>query len=349
MGAAAGQHYPKSWDEFRTWFATDDDCADYLDWLRFGNGFSCPACGAEGHGWRRRSGLWDCGACSAVVSVTAGTIFDKTRLPLTVWFAAAWKMTQQSTGISKLGLQRELGLSSSQTAWHLLHRYRAAMARFERPRLSGDVEVDETYIGGARPGKRGRGAYGKTLVVIAVEMPATRGLGRCRMQVVKEASREELHGFIRRNIEEGSVVVTDGLPAYKTIDATGDYTHKAHDIKNSGHQAHELLPGVHRVAANLKTWITGTFHGSVSPEHLQVYLEEFTFRFNRRRSRSRGMLFYRLLECSLAAAPLQYSTLVRVQRPKKSAPTPPKNPTLTHQAFEPRHRPWRAASSRTAP
>ena len=221
------------------------------------------------------------------------------------------------------------------------------MTRSTRPRLSGDVEVDETFLGGVHPGKRGRGAYGKTLVAVAVEVPANKGFGRCRLQVVKDASRPELHGFIRSNVEEGSVVITDGLEAYKTLDTSGDYVHKPHAIKNSGSQAHELLPGVHRVASLLKSWVTGTFHGSVSPEHLQAYLEEFTFRFNRRHSRSRGMLFFRLLECSVAAPPLRYTTLARVQRPKKNRPVPPANLALVHRPFQANHRPWRTADPKS--
>lgn len=347
VAPTAGRHYPRSWDEFRTWYATDADCVDYLDWLRWGGGFVCPTCGVEGHGWRRSDNRWQCGRCDALASVTAGTVFDKTRLPLTLWFAAAWKMTQQKNGVSAVGLRNELGLTSSQTVWHMLHRYRAAMTRITRPRLSGDVEVDETFLGGVHSGKRGRGAYGKTLVAVAVEVPAHKGFGRCRLQVVKDASRAELHGFIRTNVEEGSVVITDGLEAYKTLGASGDYVHKPHAIKNSGSQAHELLPGVHRVASLLKSWVTGTFHGSVSPEHLQAYLEEFTFRFNRRHSRSRGMLFFRLLECSVAAPPLRYSTLARVQRPKKNKPVPPANPALVHRSFQANHRPWRGATPKS--
>jgi transposase-like protein len=259
-----------------------------------------------------------------------------------VWFAAAWQMTSQKHGISALGLKRVLGIGSEQTAWAMLHRYRTAMVRPGRDRLSKIVEVDETFIGGPQPGRRGRGALGKTMVAIAVEQDG-RGLGRCRMQVIEDASIASLRPFLLDHVQPGTVVVSDGWPSYPS--ACGDeYTHQPEPIGPSGLHAHELLPSVHRVAALAQRWLLGTHQGGVKPGHLQAYLDEFTFRFNRRRSRARGMLFYRLLEQSVQATPRTYRSLVT--GPASSRPAPPPLPrdkrvrpaSLAGEALD---RPWR--------
>lgn len=338
----AGVHYPRNWEELVAWFAEDDECRDYLDWLRWSEGFVCPQCSSR-KGWRRVDGRWDCGNCKRVVTQTVGTIFDKTRTPLPLWFAAAWHMTTQKNGISALGLRRELGLGSTQTAWHMLHRLRSAMVRADRKPLSGDVEVDETYVGGDEEGPGGRGALGKTLVAVAVELKTSYGYGRCRLATVADASAASLQGFVRANVERGSVIITDGWPSYVGLGRNGEYKHVPINISKSKRAVHEELPGVHRVAALLKRWLLGTHQGSVSPEHLQAYLDEFTFRFNRRTSRSRGLLFYRLLEGAVAAKPLTYDSLVRTRKPKhdRFKPIPPSSPQLVRQPLETSRRPWR--------
>jgi len=340
----AGVHYPRSWEEFVAWFGNDDDCRDYLDWLRWPNGFECPHCFSTS-GWRRANGSWDCAGCGRMVTQTAGTIFDKTRTPLTLWFAAGWHMTNQKNGISALGLRREFCLGSTQTAWHMLHRFRKAMVRVDRTSLSGEVEVDETLVGGEQVGPPGRGALGKTLVAVAVELKTPKGYGRCRLGVVPDAGAESLQKFVRENIEPGSVVVTDGWPSYVGLGRSGDYKHKAINLSASESEAHEALPAVHRVASLLKRWLLGTHQGSVSPEHLQAYLEEFTFRFNRRRSRRPGLLFYRLIQGSVVSKPLTYEELAKVRRPKRRghSPTPPSNPQLIRHPLESPRRPWRNA------
>ena len=230
--------------------------------------------------------------------MSAGTIFHGTRTPLTVWFSAAWFITSPKDGASALGLQRVLGLGSYATAWAMLHRLRTAMARPARSRLSGDVEVDETFIGGPRPGTRGRGATGKTIVMVAVEHVGTSSLGRCRMQVVANTKIATLARVIRANVEPGSVVLTDGHQSYPR--SLTDCTHKPPNISASGRAAHVDLPGAHRAASQLKRWMMSTCQGSVQPERLRAYLDEFCFRLNRRTSAKRGMLFYRLLVQSLA-------------------------------------------------
>ncbi len=212
-------------------------------------------------------------------------------------------------------MQKLLGLGSYQTGWTMLHRYRTAMIRPGREVLTGRVEVDETFLGSAQPGVRGRGALGKTLVVVAVELRDPRGYGRARMSVIDDAAAATLHKFLVNTVEPGSTVVTDGWAAYPK--ACRDwFVHEPHPVSGSGHDAHELLPAVHRVASLCKRWLLGTHQGGVLPEHTQSYLEEFCFRFNRRHSRARGLLFYRLLQYAAGAPPLTYRQLVANPRPE---------------------------------
>jgi len=190
-------------------------------------------------------GRWVCGGCGRRVSATAGTIFHGTRTPLTVWFAAGWLMVGQKHGVSALGLKRTLGFGSEQTAWAMLHRYRTAMVLPGRERLVGQVEVDEMWLGGPEPGATGRGAQGKTMVLIAVES-ADQVIGGCRMQVAGRADKATLTKFLLGNVKAGTRVITDPWPAYRV--ACGlDYEHRPVTIRSSGLQAHQLLPAVHRV------------------------------------------------------------------------------------------------------
>lgn len=340
-GPRVGVDYPGSYGALRSWFPDDRACLDYLEWLRWPEGFCCPTCGSA-TGWRLDDGRWSCGGCKRRVSVTAGTIFHRTRTPLSVWFSAAWQMTSQKHGISALGLQRVLGIGSEQTAWAMLHRYRTAMIRPGRDRLSGIVELDETFLGGPEPGKRGRGALGKTLVAVAVEQDG-RASGRCRMQVIPDASSSVLAAFLADHVEPGAVVTTDGLSSYPN--ACAGYDHQLVNVARSGRQAHELLPGVHRVASLTKRWLLGTHQGGVRPTHLQAYLDEFAFRFNRRRSNARGMLFYRLLEHAVQAPPRSYRSLVADpgSRGRATMPTPPPTKRVRPDSLntEPLDRPWR--------
>lgn len=338
----AGADYPGSYADLLSWFPDDAACLDYLDWLRWPDGFLCPHCGGT-RAWRCADGRWSCGGCARRVSPTAGTIFHATRTPLTVWFAAAWHMTSQKHGISALGLKRVLGIGSEQTAWAMLHRFRTAMVRPGRERLRGAVELDETFLGGPEPGRPGRGALGKTMVEVAVERDGTR-LGRCRLAVIDDASAASLHAFLLAHVEPGSVVLSDGWAAYPRA-CGADYRHEPLVISGSGSAAHELLPGVHRVAALAKRWLLGTHQGGVKPGHLQAYLDEFTFRFNRRRSRARGMLFYRLLEGAVGASPRTYRSLVvGPGSGRRTMPMPPSDKRVRSESLagERRDRPWRS-------
>ncbi len=317
----AGRDYPPSYAELLAWFPDDDACLDYLEWLRWPGGFVCPRC-ATVRSWRMCDGRFWCEHCRRRVSVTAGTIFHRTRTPLTVWFAAAWFMTSAKNGVSAKTLHRLLDFGSYQTPWTMLHRFRTAMIRPGRDRLVGEVEVDETLIGGAKAGKRGRGAAGKVLVVVAVEMLSPKGFGRCRLRVVPNAQASTLRSFLLDYVEPGSVVVTDGWSSYPSA-VGNDYVHKPLPTTGSGVKAHVSLPGVHRVASLVKRWLLGTHQGAVEADHLQGYLDEFAFRFNRRRSEFRGLLFRRLLEQAVQVEPVTYKSLVVNPSLKRTKPQPP--------------------------
>jgi len=249
-----------------------------------------------------------CTGCQYQGSLTAGTIFQDTRKPLTVWFRAIWWVTTQKNGASALGLQRILGLGSYVTAWTWLHKLRRAMVRPGRDRLGGRVEVDETYVGGLEEGVRGRQTETKALVAVACEEDGN-GVGRIRLRRVPDASAASLHAFVEQAIEAGSVVHTDGWEGYTGLEAKG-YKHKVTVLQRRSRSPSQLLPRVHLVASLLKRWLLGTHQGAVSPDHLDYYLDEFTFRFNRRRSRSRGKLFYRLLQQAVAVEPTPYKRLI---------------------------------------
>jgi len=294
------EDYPKNISEFEERFSTEQSCQDYLFNLRWPEGFRCPRCGFE-RSWSTRRGLYRCQLCDMQVSVTAGTVFQDTRKPLRQWFRAIWYVTNQKHGVSALGLQRFLGLGSYRTAWTWLHKLRCAMVRPGRDRLSGAVEVDETYIGGQQAGKRGRGAAGKALVLIAVE-DKEEAFGRIRLVQIPDASAKSLTEAIRKSIEPASLVRTDNWRGYQGLESKG-YTHQV--IRKEAIVGDDLLPLANRVASLLKRWLMGTHQGAVQPSHLDYYLDEFTFRFNRRTSRSRGKLFYRLVQQAVAIQPVQ--------------------------------------------
>jgi transposase-like protein len=300
----AGEQYPGTWREFRAWFGEETSCIAYLEHLRWKAGFRCPKC-EGGKGWRLADGRWFCAACNRRISVTAGTVFDRSRVPLQDWFTAAWYMTNQKHGLSALGLQQLLGLGSYQTAWTMLHKLRTAMVRLGRDRLHGSVEVDETYVGGAEEGVRGRETNTKFIVGIAIEILSPKGFGRIRLHRLHDVSGNSLVPFICNAVEPGAEVCTDAWKGYTTLAKQG-YRHKTINVSHSGDPAHVSLPGVHVVASLLKRWLLGTHQGSVTAQHLDAYLDEFAFRFNSRHSRQRGMLFYRLLENAVATMPTRF-------------------------------------------
>jgi transposase-like protein len=298
------EDYPRTQLEFEQRFATDEGCRPYLFALRWPDGFVCPRCG-HGQAWAMQRGRWLCAACRYQASVTAGTIFQDTRLPLTLWFRAMWSITSQKNGVSAMSVQRILGLGSYQTAWAWLHKLRRAMVRPGRDRLDGRTEVDETYVGGREQGVVGRLTQDKSLVLVAAQEDG-RGIGRIRMRRVEELTKATVRAFLAEAVEPGSVIRTDGLNVYEGLDG---YRHEPVVIKRQTGNASTVLPRVHRVAALLKRWLLGTHQGAVRPRHLDDYLDEYTFRFNRRKSASRGKLFYRLVQQAVQVAPTPYKTL----------------------------------------
>lgn len=308
------EDYPANLLEFEQRFQTDVDCRAYLEKLRWPKGFRCPQCGHE-RGWRTgRQGLWECAVCHRQTTVTAGTIFEGTRKPLRLWFLAMWFIVSEKNGISAMGLQRQLGFQRYETVWTWLHKLRRAMVRPGRDRLSGNIEADETYVGGAAEGKRGRGAENKHIVVIAAEENGA-GIGRIRMRRVDDVSHTSLLPFIQEAVEPGSVIHTDGWKAYGKLPKLS-YQHEVSIINRSEELASELMPRVHRVASHLKRWLLGTHQGAVGGNHLDYYLDEFTFRFNRRKSRKRGKLFYRLVQQAVQVDPVTWETVAAGYAPQ---------------------------------
>jgi hypothetical protein len=305
----SGLDYPGTFQEFDDWFSSEKSCLDYIAKLRWPKGFHCPSCGfkPEKPSLMGR-GLFLCRKCKKQTSITAGTLFHRTHKPLRIWFFAMWFVTSQKHGANALGLQKVLGLGSYNTAWTWLHKLRRAMVRPGRDLLTGSVEVDETYIGGLGAKVRGRGAKRKSIVVIAVEVRG-RGSGRVRMSVIPDVSATSLHDFILNNVDIGSEVRSDGWTGYKGIETLG-YKQIVTNISASEDPAHVVMPRVHRVASLLDRWWLGVHQGAIRSSHLDYYLDEYTFRFNRRTSRARGLLFYRLMEQAVDCAPVSRQMII---------------------------------------
>ena len=291
--------------EFRDRFADEEACRDYLVRLRWPLGVACPDCHSL-EIWKMTPPFYRCADCGYDFTVTAGTLFADTHKPLRVWFEAIWYITNQKSGASALGVQRVLGLGSYRTAWTWLHKLRRAMVRPGRDRLAGAVEVDETFIGAPHPGKRGRGAAGKTLVLIAAQADG-RKIGRIRLTRVDDASAASLEPAVREAIQPGARIETDDWRGYSGLKALG-YDHQV--IRPAIELGDNLLPRVNQVASLLKRWLLGTHQGAVRPSHLDYYLDEFTFRFNRRRSASGGKLFFLLLEQAVQVEPVTYDQII---------------------------------------
>ena len=296
----AGVDYPRNLLEFADFFSTEESCRRFLERLRWPDGFVCRGCGRSGEPWRGRRDVLLCRHCRVETRLTAGTIFEGTRKPLRLWLLAMWELTSQKYGANALGLQRVLGLRSYTTAWAWLQKLRRAMVRPGRERLHGCVEVDESYVGGQEAAVIGRQTIKKAIIAIAVELK-DKGFGRIRLRHVPDLSAPSLQGFVTEAVEPGSVVQTDGWPSYAGLGSLG-FEHEVTVLSASPDPAHVQMPAVHRVASLLKRWLLGTLHGGISKEHLPYYLDEFTFRFNRRTSRARGMLFYRLAEQAVQIA-----------------------------------------------
>ena len=301
------ENYPRTLQELESRFRTDEACRAYLFALRWPDGWICPNCSGR-TAWAVHRGLWRCSQCRHEASVTSGTIFQDSHLPLRTWFLAMWHVTSQKTGVSAVGLQGTLGLGSYKTAWAMLHKMRRAMVRPGRERLQGLVEVDETYWGGDEEGVVGRLTEKKALIIIGAEAVGN-GIGRIRLLRIPDTTKESLRGFIVHAIEPGSTVRTDGLNAYLGLKG---YTHDR-QVQRRRPKGEHLLPRVHRVASLLKHWMLGTHQGAIGIEHLDHYLDEFAFRFNRRTSASRGKLFYRLVQQAVQVGAVPFSTIIKPQ------------------------------------
>jgi transposase-like protein len=298
-GPRGGIDYPRTFQEFRDWFPDDAACLAYLEQLRWPEGFVCPVCDST-EAWRTGRKMWMCTSCKRKTSVTAGTIFHRSHTPISTWFAAAWLVTSSKNGVSAKSLEQQLGFGSYETAWAWLHKLRRAMVRNDRDQLHGVVELDETFVGGVSVGKPGA-STDKIPVQIAVEIIGKRKLGRVRFAVATKPGSKELVEFACTVIEPGSTVRTDGATMLRRLTDHG-FTHEY----VAGYNAEDrdaVLPGAHLVASLLKRWLIGTLHYSASDKHFEYYLDEYAFRFNRRRSTARGMLFYRLLQQAVATDP----------------------------------------------
>lgn len=298
--ARAGRHYPRDLAEFNRWFATEANAVRYVTAVRFRHGIVCPRCATAITlpGGPR----WWCGTCRRWFTATTGTLLERTKVPLATWLLVAWHLVQTKIGVSALSIQRMTGVNYA-TAWLLLQKMRAAMDQGERDKLSGEIEFDETYVGGVDPGAPGRSRGKKSRVAVACEVVSPTAMGRIRLARMPDASALAVADFLERNVEPGSVLISDDWPSYgpalDELEARGShYEAKTTTLSKTETKAHVVHPHVHRVASLLKRWLLGTHQGAVAEQHLDAYLDEFVFRFNRRHARNRGLLFWRLV-CSL--------------------------------------------------
>jgi transposase-like protein len=304
------EQYPKDFQEFLIQFPDENACWRYLIDFRWPDGYVCPHCQSQEY-WLTAKRKIHCSKCQKEFSITSGTIFQDSKKPLLLWFHIMWWVVAQKTGASAHNLKDFMGFGSYETAWLWLHKLRRAMIREGREKLSGIVEVDETYIGGEEIGieKKGRGAEQKSLVVVATECKGKQ-IGRVRFRIIPDASSKSLDSFIEANIEEGSTIITDGWSGYTNLSQNEKFIHEEKVVSGSGKQAHELLPHVHMIDSLVKRWINGTHQGKISQKHLEYYLEEFAFRFNRKLSNHRGKLFYRLMQQSIDCSPSTYKQII---------------------------------------
>jgi hypothetical protein len=303
-GPVAGRDYPRTREEFEASFPDEDACARYLERLSWPDGFVCPSCGAVGEPWRGSRRRLVCRNCQHQTSVTAGTLFQGTRTPLAHWFEAAWLIATAEHGVSARHLQHHLGLASYETAWAMLHRYRRAMVRSGRPRLSGSVEVVTTVVGvrAGTGGPQGGGGRAGATVAAAVEVRDAGEPGRVRMQRTRGSTAADLVAFVGWAVEPGTLVRTGMHEVAAPLAERGYLMYADADDEPAMACGADVLARLHR-------WLEATYSGAVSAEQLDWYLDEFTFRFNRRRSTHRGLLFYRLLEESVVTPPLTYRSV----------------------------------------
>lgn len=338
VGLVTGVHYPSDESEFARFFPNEDKCRLYLERLRWPDGFVCPACGHQAPKLLKNSANnFRCPHCRVQTSVTSGTLLEGTRLPLRLWVRGAWDLAVSKAGHSALSFQQELGIGSYETAWLLFHKLRRAMIDPNRSKLTGTVEIDKCFVGGLEKGRRGRGAEKKALVIIAVELgPVThpkykvRKIQRIRLSRILSASSADIVPWVIENVELGSDVIADDNAVYAELarpwpdDPHGPPRYRV-TLKNmaawhaarraAGADPPNPLPHVHRVISLFKRWLLGTHQGAVPKRNLDHYLEEFTFRFNRKTSKSRGLIFYRLLKRAMTMPPVPMDLVQRSVKP----------------------------------
>lgn len=279
--------FPKTLRQFQSDFATEEACEQYLTACRWPDGFICPRCENRRAYELVNQRRWQCAGCRHQVSLTAGTVLHRTKIPLTHWFWAAYLMTTDKRGVSALLLQRQLGLSCYETAWMMLHKLRRAMVNVGREPLHGEVEVDETWVGGEQAGLRGsRQLKGRraALVLVAVERRG-RGSGRVRMKVILDFKGTTIVPFVHQNVSPGSTIYTDGLKSFEGLTEAGfKHLARTQPLRSALRKgAKSAVPLADRAIGNLQQWLIGTYHG-VSRPQLQAYLDEFVFRHNRRKT-----------------------------------------------------------------
>lgn len=302
--------FPKTLREFQASFATEEACQQYLAACRWPDGFVCPRCGAQKSYELVKLRRWQCAECRHQASLTAGTILHNTKTPLTIWFWAAYLMTTDKRGVSALFFQRQLGLNRYETAWMMLHKFRRAMVKSTREPLWGEVEVDDTWVGGSQTGLRGSRQLKdrkSALVLVAVER-RSRATGRARMEVIPDFKSATLLGFLKQNVKPGTTVYTDGLKSFVGLEeASFRHVPRTQPVRTELRKgAPSVVPLADRAIGNLKQWLIGTHHG-VSPEQLQVYLDEFVFRHNRRKTPMAA--FQTLLGLGAAREPTDYERI----------------------------------------
>lgn len=301
------EKFPKNELEFDTMFSDEAKCRSYLFAHKWPEGFKCEVCGHT-KSWQSKRGHNICQSCERQHSLTQGTVMANTQKPLKLWFKAIWYYTSRKSGVNAKNLQELLGISY-QTAFDWLHKLRKASKRDQRAMLSGRVEVDEFYYGGhQKGGKRGRGSENKTAIAVAIERSDDGEIGRIRMEVLSDCSTQSLEGFIKDNVELNTEIVTDGWSGYNTLNEKGEFKHDIEVVEKD----ESPLPGVHRSISLFKRLMLGTYQGRVEHKYLNQYLEEFTFRFNRRKSKYIGKKFMRMVTQVAASSYFTVQQIVEI-------------------------------------
>lgn len=315
--------FPTTLRQFQLEYATEEACQKYLAQCRWPEGFVCPRC-AHHRGYPLAGGRrWECAACGHQVSLTSGTVLHNTKTPLNLWFWAAYLITTDKRGVSALLLQRQLGLRRYETAWMMLHKLRRAMVNVTREPLRGEVEIDDTWVGGTQAGIRGsRQLKGRraALVLVAVERRG-RASGRLRMAVIPDFAAKTINSFLMKNVSVGATIYTDGLKSFAGLEGLGfKHVPRTQPLRSELRKgAKSVVPLADRAIGNLQQWLVGTHHG-VSRAQLQVYLDEFVFRHNRRRQPMAA--FQTLLGLETAHHPTPYEEIRRAKDLSKSPALP---------------------------